>query len=93
VFSLAACVGLDVGGIFVIGATSGALTEHERITGGLDVSIRGRLHVVGPLWATLSAALLVPFRNEGFYDATTAYYRPEAVALIVTLGPSFAFDL
>jgi hypothetical protein len=88
---LTACAGLDVGGIFVL---SGAVTEHERITGGLDLSVRGRVHLVGPLWATLSAALLVPFRNETFFDAAAiAYDRPEPVALVVTLGPSFAFEL
>jgi hypothetical protein len=96
-WSIAGCAGLDIGGIFVVGQ-SGAmmLGEHERITGGLDVSLRGRVHVIGPLWITLSAALIVPFRNQGFTSTSvviTTYYQPEPVALIVTLGPSFAFDL
>ncbi len=93
-FAVAACAGLDVGGVFVIDQSSGALlSERERITGGLDVSVRGRVRVIGPLSIVLSAALLVPFRNEGFLDGTRSYYVPEPVALIVTLGPSFAFDL
>ena len=95
-WSIAGCAGLDIGGIFVVGQ-SGAMTlgEHERITGGLDVSLRGRVRLVGPLWVVLSAALIVPFRNQGFTvsPGPTTYYQPEPVALIVTLGPSFAFDL
>ena len=93
-FSLAACAGLDAGFVFVIGQSPGAVpTERERITGGLDVSLRGRVHVIGPLWAVLSAALLVPFRGEAYLDGTTRYARPDPVALVVTLGPSFAFEL
>lgn len=90
--SFAICGGLDVGGVFVLGGTT-RVPEQERITGGLDVSARGRVHLIGPLWITLSAALLVPFRNEGFLDGGRSYYVPEPVALIVTLGPSFAFEL
>jgi len=94
-FSIAACAGLDVGGIFVIGQSRSARPpEDNRITGGLDVSVRGRVRVIGPLWIVLSAALIVPFRGEHFVDdANTPYYAPEPLALIVTLGPSFAFDL
>lgn len=93
-FSLSACVGLDVGGVFVVGQSQITPTERERITGGLDVSARGRVHLIGPLWAVLSLALLVPFRGDGFYGSDGARYdTPEPVALIVTLGPSFAFDL
>ncbi len=92
-FSLAACAGLDVGGVFVLGQAQITPTERERITGGLDVSVRGRVRLVGPLWAVLSLALLVPFRQEGFFGADgTRYYGPEPVALVVTLGPSFAFE-
>lgn len=93
-FAIAACAGLDVGGVFVLGQSAATpVDEHERITGGLDVSARGRVRVVGPLWIALSAALLVPFRGESFFVGGVPYYRPEPVALIVTLGPSFAFDL
>ena len=93
-WSIAGCAGLDIGAVFVIGQ-SGAMVlgEHERVTGGLDFSLRARVHLIGPLWLTLSAALIVPFRNQGFVSMSTAYYQPEPVALIVTLGPSFAFDL
>ncbi|MFO0686296.1 MAG: hypothetical protein U0234_29810 [Sandaracinus sp.] len=92
-FSLAACAGLDVGGVFVLGQSQITPTERERITGGLDVSVRGRVRLIGPLWAVLSLALLVPFRQEGFFGTDGArYYGPEPVALIVTLGPSFAFE-
>lgn len=92
-WSASACAGLDVGGVFVVGQSGAAATEHERITGGLDVSARARVHVVGPLWVVLSAAMLVPFRGDVFYAGATPYYHPEPIALIVTLGPSFAFDL
>jgi hypothetical protein len=94
-FSIAACAGLDVGAVFVVGSERTVVpTDTNRITGGLDLSVRGRVHLIGPLWLTLSAALLVPFRNQSFnYAMTIPYYAPEPVALIVTLGPSFAFDL
>lgn len=93
--SFAACAGLDVGGVFVLGQSRAASpAERDRVTGGLDVSVRGRVRLVGPLWVVLSAALLVPFRGERFVDDVgTPYYAPEPVALVVTLGPSFAFDL
>ena len=82
-----------MGGVFVLGPSDAGVTEHERITGGLDVSARGRAHIVGPLWVVLSAAMLVPFRGEPFKVGATPYYQPEPIALIVTVGPSFAFDL
>jgi hypothetical protein len=94
-FSIAACAGLDIGSAFVLGGATVATTESERITGGLDLSVRGRVHVIGPLWVTLSAALIVPFRTQSFTygPRMDPYWTPEPVALIVTLGPSFAFDL
>ena len=71
------------------------LTEHERITGGLDLSFRARVHAIGPLWFVLSVAMLVNFRTDPFLRGTPPihYYAPEQVALVVTLGPSLAFDL
>ena len=39
------------------------------------------------------AALLVPFRGEPFTSGGVPYYRPEPVALVISLGPSLDFAL
>jgi hypothetical protein len=95
-FSFAACAGVDVGAVIVIGGSAGAAPlEHERFTVGADVSVRAGVHLVGPLALVLSAALVVPFRTEGWQRGApaTTYYVPEPVGLVVSLGPSFGFEL
>jgi hypothetical protein len=94
-FRFAACGGVDVGGVFVVGQSAGTnAIERERFTVAADVSIRAGVHLVGPLVLVLSAALVVPFRTEGWRrEPLTTYYVPEPVGLVVSLGPSLDFEL
>ncbi len=95
-FSFRACGGGDVGAVLVVGESAGEdPIERERFTVGLDVSARAGVQLVGPLALVLSAALVVPFRTEGWQRSSppSTYYVPEPVGLVVSLGPSFELDL
>lgn len=93
-FSFAACGGVDVGAAIVVGQSGATALERERFTVGLDVSARAAVRLVGPLALVLAAALVVPFRTEGWqHTPSTTYYVPEPVGLVVSLGPSLDLEL
>ncbi len=59
-----------------------------------SIALAAGVHVIGPLAIVLSAALVVPFRTEGWQRApTTTYWIPEPVGLVVSVGPSLSFEL
>jgi hypothetical protein len=92
---LAACAGIDAGGLFANARDEG-VPNGDRLAVQAHASVRAHLRIVGPLALRAGLHLVVPLRHDDLtvtddQDDERVLYAPDPVAGLLTLGLGLVF--